>query len=80
MSIRITQKVNEVTLTQRKLVVKQEQRAIANIRIDRVILKEREVLNTTNFYNKQEIDGLLDNKVSVPTQAEWDNFTLTLQG
>lgn len=36
--------------------------------------------NTENFYNKQEIDDKLDNKVTVPTQSEWDNFTLTLQG
>ena len=28
----------------------------------------------------QGLQEILDNKVTVPTQAEWDNFRLTLQG
>ena len=30
--------------------------------------------------NIQGLQEILDNKVTVPTQAEWDNFRLTLQG
>ena len=28
----------------------------------------------------QGLQEILDNKLTVPTQAEWDNFRLTLQG
>lgn len=48
------------------------------LKIDRVVL--RETINSELFYTKAETNNLLDNKVSIPTQAELDNFTLTLQG
>lgn len=32
------------------------------------------------YYTEGETNTLLDNKVTVPTQAEWDNFRLTILG
>ena len=32
------------------------------------------------YHTKTDVNNLLDNKLTVPTQAEWDNFRLTLQG
>ena len=76
-----------ITVKQNRIIVEQidkrfrvsfMQRPINEIRIDRVVL--RETLNSDLFYTKSDVNNLLDNKVTVPTQAEWDNFTLTIQG
>ena len=76
-----------ITVKQYRIIVEQVdkrfkvgvmQRPINEIKIDRVVL--RETLNSDLFYTKTDVNNLLDNKVTVPTQAELDNFTLTLQG
>lgn len=72
--IRITQKVNKVSIIQNKLVVKQAQRPIDNIRIDRVILREKEVLNSDNFYNKEEIDSKLNSKQDINSYIYGGDF------
>lgn len=48
------------------------------INIDRVVY--RSMNEDGEYYTKPEVDNLLTNKVNRPTQAEWDNFELTLQG
>ena len=35
---------------------------------------------SVNISDVPELQGILNNKLDVPTQAEWDNFRLTLQG
>lgn len=41
---------------------------------------EKDIDFDERYYTENEINLLLDNKVTVPTQAEWDNFRLTIQG
>lgn len=76
----ITVKQNRIIVEQidKRFKVSVMQRPINEIKIDRVVL--RETLNSDLFYTKTDVNNLLDNKVTVPTQAEWDNFTLTIQG
>lgn len=35
---------------------------------------------SVNISDVSGLQGILNNKLDVPTQAEWDNFRLTLQG
>ena len=35
---------------------------------------------SVNISDIPGLQGILNNKLDVPTQAEWDNFRLTLQG
>ena len=35
---------------------------------------------SVNISDVSGLQGILNKKLDVPTQAEWDNFTLTLQG
>ena len=58
--------------------IKPNTKHVNSMQIDRVVL--RETLNSDLFYTKTDVNNLLNNKLTVPTQAEWDNFTLTLQG
>lgn len=76
----ITVKQNRIIVEQidKRFKVSFAQRPINEIRIDRIVL--RETLNNDLFYTKTDVNNLLDNKVTVPTQAEWDNFRLTIQG
>lgn len=76
----ITVKQNRIIVEQidKRFKVSVMQRPINEIKIDRVVL--RETLNSDLFYTKSDVNNLLDNKVTVPTQAEWDNFRLTIQG
>lgn len=76
----ITVKQNRIIVEQidKRFKVSLMQRPVNEIRIDRIVL--RETLNNDLFYTKTDVNNLLDNKVTVPTQAEWDNFRLTIQG
>ena len=76
----ITAKQNRIVVEQvdKRFKVSVTQRPINEIKIDRVVL--RETLNSDLFYTKTDVNNLLDNKLTVPTQSEWDNFRLTLQG
>ena len=35
---------------------------------------------SVNISDVSGLQGILNNKLDVPTQAEWDNFRLTIQG
>jgi hypothetical protein len=78
----ITAKQNRIIVEQidKRYKVSFVQRPINEIKIDKVVIREIHTLNSDSFYNKAQVNELLDNKVTVPTQAEWDNFTLTIQG
>lgn len=41
---------------------------------------EKDINFDERYYTEAEILSLLDGKENVPTQAEWDNFVLTIQG
>ena len=52
--------------------------------VDDVPTNLSEFINDINYddryFTETEIAMLLNDKVTIPTQAEWDNFRLTLQG
>lgn len=78
----ITAKQNRIIVEQidKRYKVSFVQRPVNEIRVDRVVIREIHTLNSDIFYTKEQTNDLLDNKVTVPNQAEWDNFTLTIQG